>query len=187
MAALFCPGPLLNGTHASLSSLNPDYDVAIGSFSYLFNAQDSPPPIKTGLYMGAYMNMKSPFFTFFFNAKNLYSTYEAGIALNRIDVEDFYAISFPLTLDLSYRIPIFRRFAVFPFFGTGLDLLNMRYDREDHLSLYYFFDTGLELKYEVWKDTYIKIKATYGIIFVESARSGYVHFIKLRFPLPFIP
>jgi hypothetical protein len=172
---------------AALSDYEPDIDIAAGTYNYFFNPGDGAPDVRTGIFFSGYMNMKSPLFTFFFNTKKIYTTYEAGLAYNMAGSEGYYIISIPLTFELSYRIPISRRLAIFPLAGAGFDLVDTRSDGRDSWNLYYLFDGGLEIKYNVWRDTYLKLKISYGVVFVETVPSGYVHVLKIRFPVPFVP
>jgi hypothetical protein len=189
---LFLAGGLLTlhgGSRAlgAVSDYEPDIDVSAGTFNYFFNEGDDAPDIGTGVFFSGYLSMKSPLFTFFFNTKNIYSTYEAGFACNRVGNEGYYVISIPATVELSCRIPLSRRVSLHPFVGTGLDTVNSRYNGMDNWNLYYLFDGGLEVKYSLWRDTFLKLKVTYGIVFVDTLTSGYAHFLRVRFPVPFIP
>jgi hypothetical protein len=172
---------------AALSDYDPDIDIAAGTYNYFFNQGDGAPDVHTGIFFSGYMNMKSPLFTFFFNTKKIYTTYEAGLAYNMTGTEGSSIISIPLTFELSYRIPISRRLAVFPLAGAGFDIVDSRYDGRDNWNLYYLFDGGLEVKYNIWRDTFLKLKISYGVVFVETVPSGYVHVLKIRFPVPFVP
>jgi len=180
----------------TIIDLDRDVDISIGTFNYFFNPSDraleeaqgrSLPEIQTGLYFGAYMSTKSRLFTFFFNTKNVYSMYEAGVALNMIGDQDSLALSFPLTFDLAYRIPLSKRFALFPFAGTGVNFVRTEEGDEYNWQLYYLLEVGSELKYFLWRDTYLKLRITYALMFVDNLESGYMHVIKVRFPVPFIP
>jgi hypothetical protein len=171
----------------AVSDYDPDIDVSAGTFNYFFNDGDGAPSIRTGIFFSGYLSMKSPLFTFFFNTKNIYSTYEAGLAYNTVESGSYYVISIPATVELSYRIPVFKRLSVYPFVGTGLDTVNNLYNGMNNWNFYYLFDGGLEIKYSLWQDTFLKLKVTYGVVFVDTLASGYAHFIRVRFPVPFIP
>jgi hypothetical protein len=181
--ALACGRP----AHGAVSDYEPDIDVSVGTFNYLFNEGDSVPDIGTGMFFSGYLSMKSPLFTFFFNTKNIYSTYEAGFVYNKGVSDDVYLISIPATVELSYRIPLSRRFSLHPFVGTGIDTVKSPDDGNVDWNVYYLLDGGLEIKYKIWQDTFLKLKFTYGMVFVDSLTSGYAHYIKVRFPVPFIP
>jgi hypothetical protein len=186
-AALFVALPAGRAAYGALSDYEPDIDVSAGTFNYFFNEGDGAPDIATGVFFSGYLSMKSPFFTFFFNTKNFYSTYEAGVAYNRVRSDEYYVLSIPATVDLSYRIPLSRRLSVYPFVGTGLDAVDNRYNGTDNWNFYLLFDGGLEFKYGLWRDTYLKLKVTYGVVFVDTLTSGYAYFLRVRFPVPFIP
>jgi hypothetical protein len=171
----------------AVSDYEADFDVSAGTFNYLFNKGDEVPDMGTGVFFSAYLSMKSPLFTFFFNTKNVYSTYEAGVVYNEAVSEDVYLVSIPATVELSYRIPLSRRWSIHPFVGTGLDTVKNPDDGGGKWNLYYLLDGGLEIKYGMWKDTYLKLKVTYGMVFVDSLTSGYAHYIRVRLPVPFIP
>ena len=36
-------------------------------------------------------------------------------------------------------------------------------------------------------NTALKVKVSYGIMFVDEIESGFIQFLKVRFPVPFIP
>ena len=171
----------------ALSDYNPDIDVSAGTFNYLFNEGDDVPDMGTGIFFSGYLSMKSPLFTFFFNSKNIYSTYEAGLVYNEAKSQDVYLISIPATVELSYRIPLFRRWSIHPFVGTGLDTVRGPGNGAAEWDVYYLLDGGLEIKYGLWQDTFLKLKITYGMVFVDSLTSGYAHYIRVRLPVPFIP
>jgi len=173
-----------------------DVDISMGTFNYFFNPSDKAyeesqgrtlPEIHTGIYFGAYLSTRSKLFTFFFNAKNFYSMYEAGVALNTIGTEDSFVLSIPLTLDLAYRIPVSKRAALFPFAGTGIDFVRTDESDEYVWQFYYLIEMGIELKYSVWRNTYLKVRINYGLVFIDNLESGYMHILKVRFPVPFLP
>ena len=177
-----------------ITNYDPEIDVSVGLINYRYTSIDleSPtadlPKLGMGLYGGGYLGLKSPLFTFFFNTKNIYTTYETGIALNQLG-ESEYLISIPLIVDLSYRISLFKKkkFALQPFAGTGFDVIGSRGGNASAWQVHYLVNAGLEIKYFAWENTALKIKASYGIIFVDDLESGFMHFIKIRFPVPFIP
>jgi hypothetical protein len=178
----------------AFTDYDPEIDISLGLINYMYTPIDleSPtadlPEIGMGLYGGGYLGLKSPLFTFFFNTENIYTTYEAGLAFNRLGAGDLL-ISVPLVVDLSYRLSLFRRkkFALQPFAGTGVDMIGSNRDNTFVWQIHYLVNAGLEIRYVAWDNTTLKIKASYGIIFVDDLESGFMHFIKVRFPVPFIP
>ncbi len=185
----------INTTDAegAIVTYDRDIDISMGTYNYFYNKYDreadegSLPDIKTGIYFGAYISSKSRLFTFFFNTRNIYSIYEAGFALNRIGNEKHYILSIPFTYDLAYKIPLFKKAALYPFAGTGFDLIRVMDNEKVHWELHYLLESGLEVKYLIWKDTFLKLRVSYGIMFVNQIESGFMHFLKVRFPVPFIP
>lgn len=178
----------------AITDYDPEIDISVGIMNYMYTPTDlaSPtanlPKLKMGLYGGAYLGLKSPLFTFFFNSKNMYTTYEAGVAVNQIGANNYF-ISIPLTIDLSYRISLFKKkkFALQPFIGSGFDVIRSNENNTTSWQVHYLINAGLEIKYFAWDDTSLKIKASYGILFVDDLESGFLQFIKVRFPVPFIP
>ncbi len=180
----------------SVTNYDIDIDVCLSSYSYIFNESDIKyhesigddlPDIKTGVYFGGYMSNKNRLLSFFFNLKNVYSMYEFGCALNPLGNEDSTLISFPFTYDLAYRIGLSERTGLFPFVGGGFDLIRIEYDERPHWQFFYMAETGLEVKYRIWGTTNLKLRISYGVIFLDQVQSGYMHIIKVRFPVPFIP
>ena len=178
----------------AFTDYDPEIDISVGVINYMYTPMDlaSPtanlPELSMGLYGGGYLGLKSPLFTFFFNADNMYTTYEAGVAYNQIGTSGYF-ISVPLTVDLAYRISLFKKkkFALQPFVGTGFDVIISSENNNSFLQAHYLVNAGLEIKYFAWGDTPLKIKASYGVIFVDDLESGFMHFIKVRFPVPFLP
>jgi hypothetical protein len=171
-----------------IANYEPDVDISMGTYNYFFNSGDSNPNLKTGVYFGGYLGMKSPLFSFFFNAQNFYSMYESGVAINNVENNDDFILTIPFVYDLSYRIRLFKKkkLTLKPFIGTGFNLV--RFDTNGgNWDLYYLLDTGFEVQYPIWRKTNLKLKINYGIMFVDTVDSGYVHFLRVRFPVPFIP
>jgi hypothetical protein len=173
-----------------------DVDIALGTFNYFFNYSDREyeeaqgrtlPDIGTGIYFGAYMSSRSRLFTFFFNARNFYSIYEAGVALNMIQDTDSFALSVPLTYDLAYRLRVGRKSALYPFAGTGVNVVRTKQTDGYDWQLYFLVEMGAELKYALWTNTNLKFRATYGLMFIDNVPSGFMHVLKVRFPVPFLP
>ena len=178
----------------AFTDYDPEIDISVGFINYMYTPIDreSPtadlPELGMGLYGGGYLGLRSPLFTFFFNAKNIYTTYETGIGFNQFGGSG-YLISIPLIADLSYRFSFFKKknFALQPFVGTGFDLIGSNVDDKSIWQVHYLVNAGLEIRYIAWENTVLKIKASYGIIFVDDLESGFMHFIKIKFPVPFIP
>ena len=184
------PGTVLG----AITDYDPEIDISVGIMNYMYTPRDlaSPtadlPELKMGLYGGGYLGLKSPLFTFFFNSKNMYTTYEVGIAVNQTGASNYF-IPFPLIVDLSYRISLFKKkkFALQPFIGSGFDVIRSSENNTTSWQIHPLVNVGLEIKYFAWDDTSLKIKASYGILFMDDLESGFLQFIKVRFPVPFIP
>jgi len=180
----------------SATDYDIDIDVCLSSYSYIFNESDiryhesmgdDLPDIKTGVYFGGYMSGKNRLLSFFFNLKNVYSMYEFGCALNPLGNEDRTLLSIPLTYDLAYRIGLSERVGLFPFVGGGLNLIRIEYNNSPQWQFFYMVETGLEVKYRIWDTTHLKLRISYGVVFLDQVQIGYMHIIKVRFPVPFIP
>lgn len=167
---------------------NPDIDISLAIFDYIGN-DDSFPVVHPGFYLGAYLSMKSPFFTNYFNARRIHTIIETGLALNEIErenMENDLLFSIPLQFDLAYRVDLTKRLSFAPFLGTGLNLMyNEGFEVPLHIN--FVLQTGLELRYFLWKETWLKLKLDYGILFENRVERGYIQFIKIKMPLPFIP
>jgi hypothetical protein len=186
----------LTAASDSIIDYDTDVDVCLSSYSYIFNASDIEyhesidddlPDIKTGVYFGAYMSGKSRLFSFFFNMKNVYSMYELGCALNPLGGEDSIMLSIPLTYDLAYKIKLSEKTGLFPFVGGGFNLIRIQYDNQSQWQFFYMVESGLEVKYRVWESTNLKLRISYGVLFLDQVESGYMHILKVRLPVPFIP
>lgn len=172
---------------------SPDIDISMGMYDYFYTPNDLEAhgddlaEIKPGIYFGGYLGLKSPLFTFFFDSSNIYTTYEAGIALNRVGQSNYY-ISIPLIVDLGYSFSIFKKkVVIYPFVGTGLNIVKSTYNNETLWQVHILADTGIEIKYLTRENTALKVKVSYGIMFVDEIESGFIQFLKVRFPVPFIP
>lgn len=182
-----------DSAEGAIFDYDPDIDISMGMYDYFYTSYDlktqgsSLAEIKPGIYFGGYMGLRSPLFTFFFNSSNIYTTYEAGIALNRVGQSDYY-ISIPLIVDLGYSFSFFKKkVAIYPFVGTGFNIVKSAHNNETLWQVYLLADTGLEIKYYAWENTALKVKVSYGIMFINEIESGFIQFLKVRFPVPFIP
>jgi len=170
-----------------LARYDPEIDISVSTFSYSFKKSDNIANFKTGLYFGGYLSLKSPIFFNNFNAKNIYNTIELGTAFNRIDNSSSYILSFPLFIDFSYRIPIFKRLFFYPFLGFGFNFLFYPDGGDNFKHIDTFINSGIELKYLIWKKTFIKSRLDWGIFFDNSIKSGIGYFLRIRIPFIFLP
>jgi len=174
-----------------ISNYKPEVDISTGIYNFFFNPDDKlndqpVPELYTGVYLGGYLNLQSPIFSFFFDTDKIHSIYEAGVALNSINGGSSLAFSIPLIVNLGYMVNITQRFGIIPLLGSGFIFIDL--SREYTFSpIHYLLSTGLEIRYRLWDRTYLKLKADLGIIFVSELSSGYTYFLKVRLPLPFIP
>lgn len=174
---------------------DPEIDISLGMFNYLFNEDDIVPPIEPGIYFGGYFSLKSRFFSDFFNTEKLYSIFEAGVAISGIENEDVAFITIPLHVDIGYQIRLLKKLYFLPTVGTGLHITyneslgdpaySDQFKDEPHLSP--IIGTGFELKWAVFKNSSLKVKFNYGLIFDGRVQSGYAQYFQIRFPVPFIP
>jgi len=169
-------------------SYDPEVDISLGTFSYLTSSESNISYIKTGPYFGGYLSMKSPIFTYFFNSQNIYNIFELGFSVNELVSENqsFYIVSIPFSVDFAYKIQLFPKFSIYPLVGVGFST-TLGGNYENQVPIYPFIKTGIEIKFLIWKDTNLKIKVDYGIAFVDIIETGFLQFIKVRFPIPFIP
>jgi hypothetical protein len=168
---------------------DPELDMALGIFDFFTGEGTNAPVIKPGPYFGAYLSMKSPIFTYFFNSENIYNIFELGCAVNEMKEEfgSFYMVNVPLSVDFAYNLDLFPKFAILPFVGFGVGLIFNPHEPAGGVPLYPFIKTGVEIRYLMWKGTHLRFKIDYGIAFVNEAEEGFVPFLKVRFPIPFIP
>jgi len=183
---LLFPG---GGAFSDILAYDPEVDISLGTFSYLMGEEQNAPSIKTGPYLGGYLSMKSPIFTYFFNSENVYNIFEAGFSVNEIEEQSstYYLVNIPISVDFAYRIPVLPKFSILPFVGVGLGLSFNSGGGNTGPPIYTFIKTGVEIRYLMWKDTHLKVKVDYGIAFVNETETGFVPFLRVRFPIPFIP
>ncbi len=177
------------GAFSDVLAYDPEIDISLGTFSYLMGGEQNAPNIKTGPYLGGYLSMKSPIFTYFFNSENVYNIFEAGFSVNEIEEQSakFYLVNVPISVDFAYRIPVLPKFSILPFVGVGLGLSFNSGGGNDGPPLYTFIKTGVEIRYLLWDETHLRVKVDYGIAFVNEVESGIIPFLRVRFPIPFIP
>jgi hypothetical protein len=175
--------------HSDILEYDPELDIALGMFDYFTGEGANVPAIKPGPYLGAYLSMKSPIFAYFFDSENIYNIFELGCAVNEINEEfgSFYIVNIPLSVDFAYSLNLFPKFSILPFVGFGFGLNIFSGEHDAGIPLYPFIKTGVEIRYLMWKGTHLRFKIDYGIAFVNEAESGFVPFLRVRFPIPFIP
>ena len=103
------------------------------------------------------------------------------------EFESFYIINVPVSVDFAYKFELFPKFSILPFVGLGVGLNFSSRGPEEGFPLYPFIKTGVELRYLMWEDTHLRFKIDYGIAFVSEDETGFVPFLRVRFPIPFIP
>lgn len=174
---------------ADILTYDPEIDMVLGTFSFFGGPEKNMPPIKTGPYLGGYLSMKSPIFTYFFNTENVYNFFEVGCSVNEIEEQygSSYIVNVPISVDFAYKIPILPKFSILPFVGFGLGLNFGPRQEGEGLPLYPFIKTGIELRYLMWKGTHMRVKVDYGVAFVNEVETGVIPFLRVRFPIPFIP
>jgi len=180
---------------ADLILYDPEVDVSMSLYRPLFTKGDVAPEIGTGLYFGGYFSRKSRFFTDYFNAERIYTIFETGIAINPIEDEDVSFITIPLHVNFAYRIGLGEKFSLLPFLGTGLQITYNDYLSDPAYNEIFkdrpyagvLVSTGFELRWRIMKRSTLRLKFDYGIVFDGRLESGYVQYLQLRLPVPFIP
>jgi len=184
----------VNRATADLILYDPEIDVSMSLYKPMTNADDTAPDIAMGIYFGGYLSRKSRFFTDYFNADRIYTIFEGGIAINPIQNEDSNYITIPLQVDIAYRIGS-GRFSFLPFVSMGLNftfnsyLSNPAYNEffKDGPHAAFSVGTGFELRWTILTYSALRLKFDYGILFDGRVESGYMPYMRLRMPLPFIP
>jgi len=177
---------------ASLIFYDPDFDISMSCLSYFSGEGENNPDIRPGIYFGGYLSMKSPLFANYFKTLRIYNIFEAGVALNEITIDTGTGdrellISVPLVVDFAYRLNITKKLLFFPFIGAGFTFTHIPNIDENSTNFSPLMTVGAELKYVVTDTTSLKIKFDYGIALDNRTESGIIQFIKVRFPVPFIP
>lgn len=174
---------------ADILEYDPEVDISLGTFSFLGGDDQNAPDIQTGPYLGGYVSMKSPIFTYFFGSENVYNIFEAGLSVNEIRDQygSIYMVTIPASVDFAYRITVLPKFSILPFVGLGLGFTVNTGQQEEGPTLYPFIKTGVEIRYLLWEGTHLRFKVDYGIAFVNQVETGFIPFLRVRFPIPFIP
>ena len=191
--ALFSPRAANRAT-ADLVLYDPEIDVSASLYQPMINSGDTAPDIGMGVYFGGYLSRKSRFFTDYFNAERIYTIFEAGFAINPIQDEDSYYVTIPFHVDIAYRIGQ-GRFSFLPFVGLGMNLTFNDYlsdpsyneSFKDGPNGAFSVGTGFELRWKVLTYSALRLKFDYGILFDGRVESGYMYYMRLRMPIPFIP
>jgi hypothetical protein len=192
-AVLFFP-LTSNGAVADLILYDPEIDVSISLYKPLINEGDTAPDIGMGVYFGGYLSRKSRFFTDYFNAERIYTIIEGGIAINPIQDEDSNYVTVPIHVDIAYRIGS-GKFSFLPFISVGLNFTFNSYLNDpaynesfrDGPNGAFSVGTGFELRRTILTYSALRLKFDYGFLFDGRVESGYMHYMRLRMPLPFIP
>lgn len=183
-----------NWATADLVLYDPEIDVSMSLYKPMINSDDTAPDIAMGVYFGGYLSRKSRFFTDYFNAERIYTIFEGGIAINPIREEDSNYVTIPLQVDIAYRIGS-GRLSFLPFISLGLNftfnsyLSDPAYNEsfKDGPHAAFSVGTGFELRWTILTYSALRLKFDYGILFDGRVESGYMPYVRLRLPLPFIP
>ena len=197
LSILFLVGAVLFSpcrTRADLILYDPEIDVSMSLYKPLINEGDTAPDISMGIYFGGYMSRKSRFFTDYFNAERIYTIFETGMAINPIRNESSNYVTVPMQVDLAYRIGS-GKFSFLPFLSFGLNftfndyLSDPAYNEsfKDGPNAAFSAGAGFELRWAVMKRSRLRLKFDYGILFDGRVESGYMTYMRLRMPIPFIP
>lgn len=179
---------------ADIILYDPEIDVSMSLYKPFINEGDTAPDIGMGVYFGGYLSRKSRFFTDYFNAERIYTIFEGGVAINPIQNEDSNYVTIPLQVDIAYRIGS-GKFSFLPFISVGLNFTFNRYLNDpaynesfrDGPNGAFSVGTGFELRWTILKYSALRLKFDYGILFDGRVESGYMPYMRLRMPLPFIP
>jgi len=173
---------------ANIVLYDPDIDISMGMLYYISAGDDDMPKILPGPYIGGYFSLKSPVFTNYFDIECIYNIVEVGICVNEMGDERDLLLTIPLHIDFAYKIRISEKFSFSPFLGTGFSITYFRGESEDgSFNLHPVIKIGLELKYKILQHSSLKMKLDYGLIIDDRAEREYIRFLKLKFPVPFIP
>jgi len=170
-----------------IAQYDTDIDISVSTFNYMFKESDNITDIKTGLYFGLYLSFKSPIFINYFDLENIYNVIELGSSFNEINSTSNYIVSFPLFFDFAYKIAFLKKLSFFPSFGLGFNTVINNDKEHDIMRIDTLVKSGIELKYLVWEETYLKLKLDYGIFFDNTLNSGMGYFLKIRIPFIFLP
>jgi hypothetical protein len=171
---------------------DPDLDFSMGLLAY--SIPGSPLTIHPGPFAAGYFSLRNPILVNYFNLNNVYNILEAGLAINRMDYmgSESLLLTAPILVDFAYRIRFGERFAMLPFVGSGIFLIDTVVEggSDPPLQVYPVLKTGVELRYRLKSGVWLKLKGDYGVMFVNddpNVPDGYAQFLRIRFPVPFIP
>jgi hypothetical protein len=178
-----------------LTLYDPDVDVSMSLYYPMIDEGAPAPDIGAGIYFGGYFSRQSRFFTDYFNSRRIYTMLEAGLAINPIENEDVPFITIPFRADFGYRIGIGKSIALIPFIGVGFQITYNDYLSDPSYNAIFedraFFgglvETGLEFRWEFMARSTLRLRLNYGIVFDGRVESGYIPYLLIRFPVPFIP
>ncbi len=176
----------------SLIFYDPDFDISMGSIGYFAGSGENNPVISPGIYFGGYLGMKSPLFANYFKTQRIYNIFELGVALNEITMDSDSGdrellITVPLLIDFAYRLNITKKLLFLPFVGTGFSFTHIPHISENSTNISPLITVGAQLKYLITDTASLKLQFDYGIALDNRTDSGIIQFIKVRFPVPFIP
>jgi len=175
--------PILS--NASIYDYNPDIDISLGGYYLIFH--DNNNFTISGAYIGILYLMQSPLLKNLFSTNNFYSIYNLGTVFLGDRGNNRTILLIPLSIDISYKIHIFKNFNLFPFAGWGISIIPINYP-EINKNAFLSFNVGLLTRYRLWNSAYLKLQIEFGTIFGRDlGEKGYVNYIRVVCPVPFIP
>jgi hypothetical protein len=194
-AAAFLVAP--PAARSDLVFYDPDFDISMGLLTFQ-NIEGTD--IQPVVYFGGYFSMKNPIFVNSFNVDNIYNIIEAGFGFTDISFDDGSGstqkellLTVPFFVDFAYRLRLSERFSLFPFVGSGFVLTDVMErsgvseSSDTKAEINPVIKTGIEFRYLTTRRNALKLKIDYGLLFIEDVPDGYIEFVKIRFPFPFIP
>ena len=176
--------PLL--LEASIYEYNPDIDVSFGNYYLIIH--DNGNFIVNGSYMGVLYLMESPLLKNLFSTNRFYSIYNFGITFFNDENNNNNTIIFlPFSINIGYKLQFLKKFELFPFAGWGLGIIPADYSQIKKSALL-SINIGFLIRYRLWNTTYLKLRLEYGTIFGNQfPDKGYANYLRIVYPIPFIP
>ncbi len=169
---------------ASIGKYNPNIDIDSGLFILFTKDENRTEPIPGG-YLGGHLIMESPVLKNNFDIKRIYTIYNFGI-LTLKGPGTTYVLLINGLIELGYNFNLFKNFYILPFAGWGLSIIPIDY-YFIHRNAFLTLNIGLLFRYKIWKDCYLKLKIEGGMLYGSEFENGYTNYIRVIFPIPFIP
>ena len=169
---------------ASIGDYNPGVDIDFGNLFLMMRENDSIMPIP-GFYYGGHLIMESPILKNNFDTKNIYTIYNLGLSGVK-GPGSTYVVLLSGMIEMGYNLKVFKKFNMMFFGGWGFNFIPVNYSFIKR-SLFLTLNGGIFLRYKLWRDCYLKLKLEAGMLYGSQLDNGYMTYVRIIWPIPFIP